>query len=124
MNIDKIHSFIQAIFLSGSAAVFSLKKNSRTMNYFKIHLIVGIQIIFYILSHATILKRKITVMISSTPEPFVFSGNQTGIDISILDSFAKQFDFEINFIQSNESLLEMFASDNSTEVYLKRHRNA
>lgn len=57
----------------------------------------------------------ITVMVSSQVEPFViYKSNQQplkGFDVNIVENFAIKHKLNINFIISNESLNEVFSSD-------------
>lgn len=57
-------------------------------------------------------------IMASPIEPFViYNPNQStliGLDVKIIENFAKRFNLETNFIITNESLLEIFSSDDRT----------
>lgn len=65
---------------------------------------------------------QLTIM-ASPIEPFVaYSPNQStliGLDVKIIENFAKQFKLETKFIVTNESLLEVFSSDQRTASFLR-----
>lgn len=65
---------------------------------------------------------QLTVM-ASPIEPFVIlSPNKSeliGLDVKIIENFAKRFKVEAKFIMTNESLLEMFSSDDRTARFLR-----
>lgn len=62
-------------------------------------------------------------IMASPIEPFViYNPNQNtliGFDVKIIENFAKRFNFEAKFVTTNESLLEVFSSDNRTIHFLR-----
>lgn len=64
---------------------------------------------------------QLTIM-ASTIKPFVvYHPNQStliGLDVKIIENFAKRFNCEAKFIMTNESLLEIFSSNNRTIHFL------
>lgn len=65
---------------------------------------------------------QVTIM-ASPIEPFVvYNPNQSkliGLDVEIIENFAKKFNFEVKFIMTNESVLEIFSSDDRTIHFLR-----
>lgn len=79
-------------------------------------------LIFLIKSFGTTPINQLTIM--ATPiEPFVaFSPNQStpiGLDVKIIENFAKRFKLKVNFIMTNKSLLEIFSSDGRAVPFLR-----
>lgn len=89
-------------------------------------LIFSIQL--FVNSYANSDHSKISVLISKY-EPFVFFTNETesqgpkGLDISILNNFAKKFNLQIEYIQSNESLREAIVSEHKFKKMLENVMN-
>lgn len=69
---------------------------------------------------------QLTVMASEI-EPFVvYSPNKSeliGLDVKIIENFAKRFKVKVKFIMTNESLLEIFSSDDRTAHFLRSIRH-
>lgn len=65
---------------------------------------------------------QLTIM-ASVVEPFVtYHSNQSaliGLDVKIIENFAKRFKLEPKFIMTNQSLLEVFTSDDRAARFLR-----
>lgn len=76
--------------------------------------------IFILLLHSIETKpmRRISVMISES-EPFASHANRPqsfrGLDIKIMENFAKKLGLSIEYITTNECLNEVFSSKNHTD---------
>ena len=66
--------------------------------------------------------KSIKVMVSQT-EPFAYfdAKNQSlmGLDVEIVNNFAKKFKLKVKYIVLNESLNELFTSENRIEPFTK-----
>lgn len=68
-------------------------------------------------------RRKLKIMISQRI-PFAFNPNDNGVsglrglDILLLDSFAKQYNLHIEYVTFNISLTEIFESEELMETFL------
>lgn len=69
---------------------------------------------------------RINVMVSQA-EPFVFIDNATqklnGLDVKIIENFAKRVNLQVNYIITNESLNEVFSTEKSLMHFLKLIKN-
>lgn len=79
-------------------------------------------LVFLINSFGTTPINQLTIM-ASPIEPFVaFSPNRStpiGLDVKIIENFAKRFKLKVNFIMTNKSLLEVFSSDGRAVPFLR-----
>lgn len=63
------------------------------------------------------MERKITVAISER-RPFVTvdqNGRQSGLDVSIIENFAKKFHFQVEYVKINQSLNSVFSMKDFNE---------
>lgn len=85
----------------------------------QVFFIIGINSIF-----AKATSEKIKIMYSHQA-PFVIKsdldGSLKGLDISIMENFAKKMNLHIEYIQSNESLHSVFNSDKKFENFMENH---
>lgn len=81
-----------------------------------------IGLFFIFLPLELISSRKITVMVSQS-EPFAVFKNEKqkfmGLDTTIIGNFGKKYHFQIEYIKANESLKEIFGSENRTEIFFE-----
>lgn len=70
------------------------------------------------------LSHKLTVMASQI-KPFVFYENRLlkGLEVDMIENFAKQFNLSIEYIVTNESLNEIFNSKDHAEKWFKSIKN-
>lgn len=63
------------------------------------------------------LEQTLSIMISRY-EPFVNDLNQpNGLDIQILENFAKKYNLTINYIPANQSLREIFNENDIAKLF-------
>lgn len=65
--------------------------------------------------------RKITVMASQV-HPYVFHDKQQsvrGLDVDIIENFAKRFNFDIEYVIRNKSLKEVFSSEELFDKFVQ-----
>lgn len=71
--------------------------------------------------------QSINVMISQT-EPFAyFDAKQyslKGLDVEIIKNFARKFNLKMNYFITNETLNEVFSSENRANDFLELRRNS
>lgn len=81
-----------------------------------------ITLLFILLPLEMISSRKITVMVSQS-EPFAIFKNENpkfkGLDTTIVENFGRKYHFQIEYIKANESLKEVFSSENRTEIFFE-----
>lgn len=85
---------------------------------FQVYFILKIQLIF-----AKMPSKKISVMFSQR-KPFVIENGLNdvprGLDVSILQNFAQQFQIEIEYIRSNKSLNTIFYSEKTFKQFMEK----
>lgn len=66
-------------------------------------------------------QKRITVMVSLA-EPFAFFDNKKqaldGLDVKIIENFGRKFDLKINYIVVNETLNEVFGSEDHFRSFM------
>lgn len=74
---------------------------------------------FLLYSHESKSIKTITVMVSQS-KPFAFYENQAfkGLDVNIIENFAKKFKLNIKYVLANESLFAVFSTPDKLNNYI------
>lgn len=74
-------------------------------------------VISLILIFSTLEAKKINVMLSQVEQA------ANGLDMKIVENFGKKFDLQIEYVKTNESLNEIFSSEDRIRNFLKFTQN-